>query len=73
MRSFWAQILLKNHPKLERVKFAIYGLGDRGYGDNYNLCARKLRQRMLMLGADEVVEIGLGDEQDKSGNWGVYL
>lgn len=33
------------------MKFAIYGLGDRSYGDNYNITGRKLRQRLIMLGA----------------------
>lgn len=43
------------------VRFGVYGLGDRGYGDNFNIVARKCRQRLLMLGAQEVVDIGLGD------------
>ena len=63
----------KNQPNLKALKFAIFGLGDRGYGDNYNVCARKLRQRLLMLGAIETVEISLGDEQDRGGCWEVYL
>ena len=53
---------------LEGMQFAVYGLGDRSYGDNYNMIARKFRQRLLMLGAHQIFEIGLGDEQDRGGN-----
>ena len=61
MRQFWKMIMSKSYPNLKDVKFCIYGLGDRSYGDNFNITARKLRQRMLMLQAEEVVSIGLGD------------
>jgi sulfite reductase alpha subunit-like flavoprotein len=53
----------KKYQSLENVSFCLYGLGDRSYGDNFNLAARKLRQRLLMLNAQEIVEIGLGDDQ----------
>jgi sulfite reductase alpha subunit-like flavoprotein len=61
MRQFWKQIMNKNYQLLADVKFCIYALGDRSYGDSFNLAARKFRQRMLMLQAEEIVDIGLGD------------
>ena len=73
MREFWKKLLQKNHRSLSGYKFSIFGLGDRGYGDNYNLCARKLRQRLVMLGGEEIDEISLGDEQDQGGCWETYL
>lgn len=73
MRPFWKKIMSKNFPKISGVKFCVYGLGDRSYGDSFNIAARKLRQRMIMLGAEEVVEIGLGDEQDGNGCFGEYF
>lgn len=63
----------KGHARLEGVRFCVYGLGDRSYGDNFNMAARKFRQRMLMLGGQEVVEIGLGDDQDRNGCFQEYF
>lgn len=51
MRQFWKNLMSKNYPTLEGIKFCVYGLGDRSYGDNFNIAARKLRQRLLMLKA----------------------
>ena len=52
----------------------MFGLGDRSYGENnYNMCARRVRQRLLMLGVREGIEITLGDEQENVGSWGTYL
>jgi sulfite reductase alpha subunit-like flavoprotein len=73
IRSFWKQIMSKNYQSLEGTKFCVYGLGDRSYGDNFNMSARKLRQRLLMLKAQEVVEIGLGDEQEPQGCFQQYF
>jgi sulfite reductase alpha subunit-like flavoprotein len=42
----------KNYRNLNKVKFCVYGLGDRSYGDNFNITSRKLRQRLLMLQAE---------------------
>ena len=62
----------KNFPSLKGVNFCVYGVGDRSYGESFNLAARKFRQRLLMLEAKEVIEIGLGDEQDPQGYSHVY-
>lgn len=73
MRAFWKCIMSKHYGGLGGVKFCVYGLGDRSYGDNFNMSARKLRQRLLMLKAEEIVEIGLGDEQDSNGCFQQYF
>lgn len=49
------------------MRFSIFALGDRSYGDNFCMAARKFRQRLISLGAEEAVAIGLGDEQDPNG------
>lgn len=51
MRTFWKGLMNKNYPNLTNVKFCVYGLGDRSYGTNFNVTARKLRQRLIMLQA----------------------
>lgn len=51
IRTFWNSFMKKSYPNLSGVKFCIYGLGDRSYGDNFNITSRKMRQRMLMLQA----------------------
>ncbi len=50
-RTLWKNMLKKGYSLPERVKFAIYSLGDRGYGDNFAMAGRKLRQRLKILGA----------------------
>lgn len=73
MRQFWKKIMNKAYPCLKGIKFCVYGLGDRSYGDNFNMASRKLRQRLLMLEASEVVSIGLGDDQDSNGCFHQYF
>jgi sulfite reductase alpha subunit-like flavoprotein len=63
MRPLWKDMMKKGFKIEEGVKFGIYSLGDRGYGDNFGMAARKLRQRLRMLGAEELIEVGLGDDQ----------
>lgn len=49
MRSFWKMFMNKSYNIPKNVKFCVYGLGDRSYGDNFNVIARKFRQRLIML------------------------
>jgi sulfite reductase alpha subunit-like flavoprotein len=51
MKLLWKKLLSKSHPQLINMRFTIFGLGDRSYGDNFCLSARKLRQRLISLGA----------------------
>ncbi|CBJ28353.1 conserved unknown protein [Ectocarpus siliculosus] len=71
MSTFWRFLLRRGLPKdcLANMCFAIFGLGDSGY-TKYNATARKLHARLLQLGAVELVERGLGDDQSPRGMWG---
>ena len=63
----------KGYTLSNPIEFAIYSLGDRSYGEHFGMAARKLRQRLKMLGGKEFVEIGLGDDMDAQGYREVYL
>ncbi|XP_057950039.1 NADPH-dependent diflavin oxidoreductase 1 isoform X2 [Malania oleifera] len=68
MKEFWRFLLQKNLGQhwLERVNYAIFGLGDSGY-QKYNFVAKKLDNRLSGLGATAIIERGLGDDQHPSG------
>ena len=51
MRGLWKKMLSKAHPNLSWMKFTIYSFGDRSYGDNFCMAARKFRQRLIGLQA----------------------
>ncbi|TVU35201.1 hypothetical protein EJB05_17079 [Eragrostis curvula] len=68
MKAFWRYLLRKDLTKqwLEGLHYAVFGLGDSGY-QKYNFPAKKLDQRISDLGAERIVEKGLGDDQHPSG------
>lgn len=68
MKSFWRFLLRRNLPadSLSSMRMAILGLGDSGY-TKFNAAARRLRARLLQLGATEVASIGLGDDRSERG------
>ncbi|RLM79828.1 NADPH-dependent diflavin oxidoreductase 1 isoform X2 [Panicum miliaceum] len=68
MKGFWRYLLRKDLGAqwLEGVRHAVFGLGDSGY-QKYNFAAKKLDRRLSHLGAEQVIEIGLGDDQHPSG------
>ena len=68
MRAFWSFLLRKSLPpdSLDSVSFAVFGLGDSSYA-KYNAVAKRLDRRMEMLGGARLLEIGLGDDQDRAG------
>jgi len=68
MRRFWRFLLRKELPRdvLEQLEFAVFGCGDSSY-EKYNVMARKLRARLLQLGAKEFAERGFGDDQSRFG------
>lgn len=67
MRTAWAGMLRKALPGdlLQRVSYAVFGLGDSGYVQ-YNVVAKKLDRRLDQLGARRLLEKGLGDDQVRS-------
>lgn len=71
MRAAWRSLLRKNLSAewLRGVQVAVFGLGDSSYA-KYNAVARKLQARLVQLGATEIVERGLGDDQHAFGYFG---
>uniref|UniRef100_A0ACD5W444 Uncharacterized protein n=1 Tax=Avena sativa TaxID=4498 RepID=A0ACD5W444_AVESA len=68
MKGFWRYLLKKELGArwLEGLRYAVFGLGDSGY-QKYNFAAKKIDRRLLQLGAEPIIEIGLGDDQHPSG------
>lgn len=68
MRKFWRFLLQKklNNNSLIKLKYAVFGLGDSSY-DKYNAAARKLQMRLKQLGSQDILPIGLGDDQSRYG------
>ncbi|KAL4559454.1 hypothetical protein LXL04_031592 [Taraxacum kok-saghyz] len=59
---------------LSKCKFAVFGVGSRAYGDNFNAVGRGISTKMRSLGASEILPLSEGDvdegELDKAfGNW----
>ncbi|KAL5219370.1 hypothetical protein ABZP36_020054 [Zizania latifolia] len=46
---------------LSRVRFAVFGVGSRAYGETFNAAARSFTRWLRALGAVEVVSVGEGD------------
>lgn len=66
--GFWKFLRRKAlaHDFLSNVRVAVFGLGDSGYL-KYNYCAKLLYRRLESLGAQPIVELGLGDDQHPYG------
>lgn len=48
------------------VCYAVFGLGSSMYavGDQFNRAARRLDKKLEELGGEQIIEVGLGDDQD---------
>ncbi|XP_056647644.1 NADPH-dependent diflavin oxidoreductase 1 isoform X1 [Diorhabda sublineata] len=68
MKKFWRFLLRKNLSpnSLSNLRFAVFGLGDSSY-TKYNFAAKRLYKRLLQLGANQLLPIGLGDDQHDLG------
>jgi sulfite reductase alpha subunit-like flavoprotein len=64
MTTFWSLLLRSDLPPdiLDELHFAVFGLGDSAY-ERFCWAAKMLRRRLGALGAVEIVEMGVGDEQ----------
>ena len=51
---------------LKDLKFAVFGCGNSQYGRNFNTCAKDLSEKLRLMGAEEVAEVFLGDEDKGS-------
>ncbi|KAG6598074.1 NADPH-dependent diflavin oxidoreductase [Phytophthora cinnamomi] len=71
MRNAWRGLLRKTLGSqwLVGVRVAVFGLGDSSYA-KYNAVARRLQARLLQLGASELIDRGLGDDQHAYGYFG---
>ncbi|KAF0686359.1 Aste57867_21803 [Aphanomyces stellatus] len=71
MSACWKFLLRKSLPadSLQFMQMAVFGLGDSSYA-KYNAVARRLQARLLQLGATELIERGLGDDQHELGYHG---
>uniref|UniRef100_A0A5S6Q308 NADPH-dependent diflavin oxidoreductase 1 n=1 Tax=Trichuris muris TaxID=70415 RepID=A0A5S6Q308_TRIMR len=67
MKTFWKSILKRSQTcTLTQWNVAVLGLGDSSY-QRFNFAARKLYSRLLQLGANQIVELGLADDQHERG------
>lgn len=68
MKTFWSFLLRKSlsPESLRAVEFCVFGLGDSSY-DKFNAAARRLSVRLKQLGAQEIIPLGLGDDQARYG------
>lgn len=68
MKGFWRSLLRKSLQAdlFSNLHVAVFGLGDSAY-PKYNVAAKRLHKRVKMLGASELMALGLGDEQNPTG------
>lgn len=72
MKKFWRFLFKKSLPadSLCRLDCAVLGLGDSSY-PKFNFVAKKLYKRLLQLGANMLLSVGLADDQHDLGPDGV--
>ncbi|KAF7688733.1 NADPH-dependent diflavin oxidoreductase 1 [Silurus meridionalis] len=72
MKNFWRFLFRKSLPlgSLCRLDCAVLGLGDSSY-PKFNFVAKKLYKRLLQLGANALLPVGLADDQHDLGPDGV--
>lgn len=74
MKTFWRFLLRRNLPadSLSGLQYGVLGLGDSSYS-KFNFVAKRLSKRLAQLGGQEIVPIGLCDDQHDLGASGVYF
>ncbi|XP_017315977.2 NADPH-dependent diflavin oxidoreductase 1 [Ictalurus punctatus] len=72
MKNFWRFVFRKSLPSgsLCRLDYAVLGLGDSSY-PKFNFVAKKLYKRLLQLGGNALLPVGLADDQHDLGPDGV--
>ncbi|KFD51672.1 hypothetical protein M514_07368, partial [Trichuris suis] len=67
MKIFWKSMLRRGVTwSLARWNVAVLGLGDSSY-QRFNFAARKLHSRLFHLNANQIMELGLADDQHDRG------
>nr|XP_020456781.1 NADPH-dependent diflavin oxidoreductase 1 [Monopterus albus]XP_020456782.1 NADPH-dependent diflavin oxidoreductase 1 [Monopterus albus]XP_020456783.1 NADPH-dependent diflavin oxidoreductase 1 [Monopterus albus] len=68
MKNFWRFLFKKSLPagSLSRLDCGVLGLGDSSY-PKFNFVAKKLHKRLLNLGANVLLPVGLADDQHDLG------
>ncbi|XP_031433796.1 NADPH-dependent diflavin oxidoreductase 1 isoform X2 [Clupea harengus] len=68
MKNFWRFLFRKSLPagSLCRLDCVVLGLGDSSY-PKFNFIAKKLSKRLLQLGANALLPVGLADDQHDLG------
>ncbi|KAL3041269.1 hypothetical protein OYC64_019463 [Pagothenia borchgrevinki] len=68
MKNFWKFVFRKSLPvgSLRNLDCAVLGLGDSSY-PKFNFVAKKLQKRLLQLGANALLPVGLADDQHDLG------
>jgi len=64
---FWSSLSAPEvAPKaLEGLKFCTFGMGDRSYADSFCEAAKLIDDRLAALGAERLLEMGIGDDRDE--------
>ncbi len=57
----FATAIRKAKPDLSNMNYAIFGLGDEGYGETYNMGSQQLSDLLKTFGAKQVGQRGLFD------------
>ncbi len=60
-QSFHDELLGPSMPALQCVSYAVFGLGDTGYGDDFCACARRIDERLEQLGAVRLIPVAQAD------------
>lgn len=77
-RDFWKALQAGKVADLSNVNFSVFALGDSHYWPRkedahyYNKSGKDLNAKLLQLGGQTLVEIGLGDDQDPDGPQTAY-
>ncbi|CAJ1388754.1 unnamed protein product, partial [Effrenium voratum] len=64
---FWSSLSSPSlaNKELSEMRFCTFGMGDRSYHDSFCEAAKKIEARMLELGAQKLLEMGIGDDRDE--------
>uniref|UniRef100_A0A8D7ZUU2 NADPH-dependent diflavin oxidoreductase 1 n=1 Tax=Culex pipiens TaxID=7175 RepID=A0A8D7ZUU2_CULPI len=74
MKRFWRFLLRKSLPvdSLRGMWFGVLGLGDSRY-PKFNYVAKRLHKRLIQLGGQAMLPVGLCDEQHDLGYGAVFM